>query len=135
MLSVASSLTFCSRGLPRYGLQVRTIGTRAPAQQPVTIAGLLTSGSRKARAKNRAREYAARVTSVLKGPGFAVSAVALANVAVYGAWKAAFWCASSTNSRRSVFGLFHLLHCLFILACSFLSVPLSCSLCDKETRC
>ena len=73
--------------------------------QPVTVAGLLTSGSKKARAANKAQQWAARVSAMLQNPIVAVSSVALANVAVYGAWKTAFWCASSTNSRRSAFGL------------------------------
>lgn len=76
------------------------------AAAPVTIAGLLTSGSKRSRAANRARENAARVAALLRSPGAAVSTVALANVALYGAWKAAFWCASSMNPTRSAFGLF-----------------------------
>ena len=83
---------------------VRAYSTAQPAA-PVTIAGLLTSGSKRARSANRARETAARIAAMLRSPGAAVSSVALANVALYGVWKTAFWCASSMNPTRSAFGL------------------------------
>lgn len=79
----------------------------AGAQGGVEIAGLLTSGSKSARAAQHARERAARVAALLRSPGAAVAAVAAANVALYGAWKTAFWCASSRSPRRSAFGLWH----------------------------
>ena len=117
MLSV-SRRSFFSYGagnaLP--GVQVRCLVTRiSPPMQPVTIAGLLTSGSKKARAANKAQQWAARVSAMLRNPIVAVSSVAVANVAVYGAWKTGFWCAASTNPRRSAFGL---CSCVLLLNCN-----------------
>ena len=111
------------RGLLRAYSTAQTAAQPAPA--PVTIAGLLTSGSKRARTANRARESAARVAALLRSPGAAVSTVALANVALYGVWKAAFWCASSVNPTRSALGLCFLSSVAFLTP-FLLSSPVPC---------